>query len=92
MLSSLNLGLKTQQYFVSSSDTFLDKKTLLEIWLNPGLNLTTFWGTGPCLYLNGSDKPQAIKEWCGSFLCTMNQQIFRDSRINREDLANCDVR
>ena len=45
MLSSLNLGLKTQQYFVSSSDTFLDKKTLLEIWLNPGLNLTTFWGT-----------------------------------------------
>ena len=47
MLSSLNLGLKTQQYFVSSSDTFLDKKTLLEIWLNPGLNLTTFWETGP---------------------------------------------
>ena len=46
MLSSLNLGLKTQQYFVSSSDTFLDKKTLLVIWLNPGLNLTTFWGTG----------------------------------------------
>ena len=45
MLSSLNLGLKTQQYFVSSSDTFLDKKTLLEIWLNPRLNLTTFWGT-----------------------------------------------
>ena len=47
MLSSLNLGLKTQQYFVSSSDMFLDKKTLLEIWLNPGLNLTTFRGTGP---------------------------------------------
>ena len=47
MLSSLNLGLKTQQYFVSSSDMFLDKKTLPEIWLNPGLNLTTFWGTGP---------------------------------------------
>ena len=46
MLSSLNLGLKTQQYVVSSSDTFLDKKTLLEIWLNPGLNLTTFWRTG----------------------------------------------
>ena len=39
--------LKTQQYFVRSSDTLLDKKTLLEIWLNPGLNLTTFWRTGP---------------------------------------------
>ena len=47
MLSSLNLGLKTQQYFVCLSDMFLDKKTVLEIWLNRGLNLTTFWGTGP---------------------------------------------
>ena len=26
---------------------FLDKKTLLKIWLNPGLNLTIFRGTGP---------------------------------------------
>ena len=26
---------------------FLDEKTLLEIWLNPGLNLTIFQGTGP---------------------------------------------
>ena len=38
MLSSLNLGVKTQKYFVSSSNMFLDKKTLLKIWLNPGLN------------------------------------------------------
>ena len=41
MLSSLNLGVKIQQYFVSSSDRFLDKETLLEV-LNPGLNLTIF--------------------------------------------------
>ena len=40
MLSSLNLGVKTQKYFVSSSDKFVDEKTLLKIWLNPGLNLT----------------------------------------------------
>ena len=26
---------------------FLDKKTLLKIWLNPGLNLTICRGTGP---------------------------------------------
>ena len=26
---------------------FLDEKTVLEIWLNPGLNLTIFRGTGP---------------------------------------------
>ena len=25
---------------------FLDEKTVLEIWLNPGLNLTIFRGTG----------------------------------------------
>ena len=37
MLSSLNFEVKTQQYFVSSSDMFLEKKTLLKIWLNPAL-------------------------------------------------------
>ena len=47
MLSSLNLGVKTQKYFVRSSNMFLDKKTVLKIWLNPGLNLTIFRGTRP---------------------------------------------
>ena len=50
MLSSLNLEVKTPQYFVSgvsSSDMFLDKKTLFKIWVNLGLNLTIFRGTGP---------------------------------------------
>ena len=42
MLSSVNFEVKTQQYFVSSSDMFLEKETLLKIWLNPWLNLTTF--------------------------------------------------
>ena len=56
MLSSLNLRVKTQQYFVSASDMFLDKKTLLKIWLNPCLNLTIFWGTGVCSF--GVPSPQ----------------------------------
>ena len=47
MLSSLSFGVKIKQYFVSSSDMLLDKKTLLKIWLNPELKLTIFRGTGP---------------------------------------------
>ena len=40
---SLNLEVKAQQSFVSSSYMFLDKKTVLKVvWLNPGLNLTSF--------------------------------------------------
>ena len=34
---------------------FLDKKTLLQIWLNPGLKLTIFRGPGP-RYLSSTDK------------------------------------
>ena len=47
MLSSLNHGVETQKYFVSLSNMFLDKKTGLRIWLNPGLNLSIFRGTRP---------------------------------------------
>ena len=36
---SLNFEVKTQQYFVNSSDMFLEKKTLHKIWLKLGLNL-----------------------------------------------------
>ena len=42
---------KAQQCFVSSSYMFLDKKTLLKIWLNPELNLTIFRETGPCVLI-----------------------------------------
>ena len=42
MSSLLNLGVKTQKYFVSSSNMFRDKKTLCKNFLNPGLNLTIF--------------------------------------------------
>ena len=47
MLLLLYLAVKAQLYFVHSSYTFVDKKTVLNIWLNPGLNLTIFRGTGP---------------------------------------------
>ena len=41
MISSLQyLGVKTQHHFVSSSYMFLDKKTVLRIWINLGLNLS----------------------------------------------------
>ena len=36
-----------QHYFVSLSYMFLDKKTVLKIWLNLGLSLIIFRGTGP---------------------------------------------
>ena len=51
-VSLLFLVVKAQQYFVTSSCMLLDEKTVLEIWLNPGLNLPIFWGTGPRWSLN----------------------------------------
>ena len=41
MLSSLNLIVKTQPYFLSSIDIYVDKKTFLKIWLtgNRGFKL-----------------------------------------------------
>ena len=41
------LMVKTHQYFIASNCMFLDEKTVFKIWLNPGLNLTIFRGTGP---------------------------------------------
>ena len=40
MLSLRCLIVKAEQYFVTSSCMFLNEKTALEIWLNPGLNLS----------------------------------------------------
>ena len=40
MLSLRCLIVKAEQYFVTWSCMFLNDKTALEIWLNPGLNLT----------------------------------------------------
>ena len=39
VLSILFFEVETQQHFVSSINMFLDKKTMLKIWLNPRLNL-----------------------------------------------------
>ena len=52
----------TQQHFVTSSCMFLNEKTVLEVWLNPGLNLTIFWGNGP---------------WCPSLHNTRSNLIGR---------------
>ena len=42
MISLLYLVGKAEQYFVTLSSMFLDEKTVLEVWLNPRLNLTIF--------------------------------------------------
>ena len=47
VISFLFFEVKAQQYFVSSSYMFWDRKTFLKIRLNPGLNLTISWGTWP---------------------------------------------
>ena len=53
---------------------FLDEKTVLEIWVNPGLNLTIFRGTGPLrtqLQKNSQtiDKLNDIEELRGRMQC-----------------------
>ena len=50
MLTFPFLKVEAQQCFVSSGCMFLGKKALLKIWINPGLNLTIFRGTGPRLF------------------------------------------
>ena len=67
-LSFLYLGVKAQPYFVSLSDMFIDKKTLLKIWLNPGLNLNIFLGTGmgrqlPLQFYYSLGTSQPITAW-----------------------------
>ena len=58
------LGAKAQQHFISLSYMFLGKKTLPKIWLNPGLNLTIFRGTGPrCLCLSFYDVSARFKPY-----------------------------
>ena len=40
---------------------FLSKKISLKIWLNPGLNLTIFRGTGPCCLLDAQrEHPKSL--------------------------------
>ena len=50
MLSFLYLVVKAQRYFVTSSCMSLDEKTVLEIWLNPGLHLQSLEEPGPEMY------------------------------------------
>ena len=61
MLLLLYLVVKAQQYIVILSCMFLDEKTMLEIWLDPGLNLTIFLGTGPRLIICCTVQPRFNK-------------------------------
>ena len=54
MLSLPFFGVKAQQHFVIGvACQFLNmyKKTVLKIWLNPGLNVTTFRGTRQSIWI-----------------------------------------
>ena len=56
---------------------FLDEKTMLEIWLNPGINLTIFLGTGPrrlCVVVDSLISAAkvcdcVISAWCWQDVC-----------------------
>ena len=65
MLSLLYLVVEAQQYFLTSSYMFLDEKTVLEIWLHPGLNLTIFQGTRPSSLdiLNNTAQYKAVRNY-----------------------------
>ena len=82
VLSSLYLEVKTPQYFVSSSDLFLDKKTLIKIRVNPGLNLTIFRGTGPRVTMPS----ELSKQWNDAityFTCSRISQHWEPFFQNR---------
>ena len=69
MLSLLHLRVKAQKYFVSLSYIFLDKKNVPKIWLNLGLDLTIFQGTGPTAGLElGASRLQAWYSNCLTML------------------------
>ena len=64
----------------------LDEKTVLEIWLNPGLNLTIFRGTGPLrTQLPGKIRKQLTnwRRWkkceseCSAIFVSKNRTIFQ---------------
>ena len=68
VLLLLFLRLKASHYVVNLSYMFLDKKTLLKIWLNPGSNLTIIRRTGSSMvdsqreWLEASHIQQALVE------------------------------
>ena len=74
VLSFLLFEVKAQQYFVSSRYMFLDKNTLLKIWLNPGLNLTMFRGMGP-RWLKNNDRVARRK-------CLVKRAVYTQYCLN----------
>ena len=77
VLSFLFFKVKTQQYFVSSNYMFLGKKTLLEIWLNPRLNLTIFHGAGPrTITFNRKSKILWSSSWFSKSMSLSRHYIF----------------
>ena len=77
MLSLLHLVVKAQQYFVTLSSMLLDKKTVLEIWLNLGSNLTIFQGTGPWRFDCIQEKAVYYLKYCvDTHLCHLEAVLL----------------
>ena len=87
MLLLLYLVVKAQRYnIVTLSCLFLDEKTMLEIWLNPGLNLTIFRGTGPRLIICCTVEPRFNKPLYNQVLSKANDFLYpSNSKIYEKD-------
>ena len=86
MLLLLYLVVKAQQYIVTLSCMFLDEKTMLEIWLNPGLNLTIFRGTGPRLIICCTVEPRFNKPLYNKVLSITDDFLYpSNSKIYEKD-------
>ena len=82
----LYLVVKAQQYVFCKLE--LDKKTLLNIWLNPGLNLTIFQGTGPLSFFARvvfcSDQEHFSSRESSIFQRTLSQGCFNSKKFAKE--------
>ena len=82
VLLLLYLVVKAQQYIVTLSCVFLDEKTMLEIWLNPGLNLTIFRGTRPRLIICCTVQPRFNKLLYNKVLSITNKILYPSNSKN----------
>ena len=57
---------------------FLCKKTLLKNWINVGLNLTIFWGTGP----RSTVEPRFSAKGVGKFVRKIEDSLYRTPPFN----------
>ena len=72
------LKVRAEQCLVSSSCMFLCEKTLLKNWINLGLNLTMFRGTGP----RSTVEPRFSAKGVGKFVGKIEDSLYRTPPFN----------